>query len=254
MRRPASLLAFVALCGGANALAGASGWVGRPVTRCAVPRLSTSDDQLDALLKRELEAAFQGISRKVELDAAEEAQFKLIEEETQRVLAAVLDDLDTDGASLRTRLERKAAKMAEAETKRLMARADKTSAAVEGTIAATRATVLEEMTTLKNLKEEYDQIQSERASRRKSGLFGIAAFVAGLAYLSAGLNDLLRVVTGSSGQDLLPQGIAELGLGVVGCVCMSLSSSTNLTFILIDARKHKNFLKRKRPAKRLQPQ
>eukprot|EP00962_Isochrysis_galbana_P021054 scaffold6194_cov131-Isochrysis_galbana.AAC.2 len=171
---------------------------------------------LDAILKRELEAAFQGINRKMELDASEEAQFDIIEQETKRVLDAVLDELDAGGANLRANLEAKATKMASEESKRLMARADKTSAAVAGAITANRATVLEEMATLKDLKQKYDQLKEEKAAQRKSGLFGVAAFIAGLAYVSTGVNDLLRVATGASDQDAAVQGVAELALGAVG--------------------------------------
>ena len=174
------------------------------------------DGEMDALLKRELENAFQGLQGKVELDASEEAQFALIEQETQRILGAVLEELDAGGDALRAKLEAKAAKMAGEETRRMMSRVDQTSATVDATLAATRATVREEMAVLKDLKTEYDQLEVDKAADRKSGLFGTAAFIAGLAYVAAGLNDLLRVATGSSSEETAIQGAAELALGAVG--------------------------------------
>ena len=90
---------------------------GHVVLRAASPRAgapvagdsSDLETDFDEVLRRELEKAFAGM--KVDaLDDTEESRFRLIEAETQRVLSAVLEEMDAGSDALRAQLEAKAAR------------------------------------------------------------------------------------------------------------------------------------------------
>jgi len=90
---------------------------GHVVLRAASPRAgapvagdsSDLETDFDEVLRRELEKAFAGM--KVDaLDDTEESRFRLIEAETQRVLSAVLEEMDASSDALRAQLEAKAAR------------------------------------------------------------------------------------------------------------------------------------------------
>ena len=138
--------------------------------RAVVPRMADSDlvdeEELDKLVRAEIEAAFAGLEEKFANGEDEEA-IKIIQSQGAGVLSAVLDKLDEDGKLLSGQLANKIEQLAADESAQMVERYEREIDETRQKMDADRLAIRAEVERLEELNKELQSLQVRLGPRPK---------------------------------------------------------------------------------------
>lgn len=172
---------------------------------------SDSDDDLDAMIRREVEAAFAGLEDS--LAAEGEEGVALIQSQTKLIMDNVLQKFDQDQMQLSSALDEKVQALAAKKRVELMKKYDARLGEMQQAMVSDRENLRTEMAKLESLQTELKELQSGGGINRDKVVSGIALLV-GLTGVGAALNEVLKFILGAGG-DVGALGLNTL-LGVAG--------------------------------------
>jgi len=188
-----------------------------PLTMAALEDKGTDelDATIDALVRSEVEAAFATIDTQ-NLDPDDDEAIQMIEAKGREVMQSVLEKLEADGELLSSSLTSQIEKLSMTRQKQLLAEWDESTAKLQRQMFEERQTIRDEMARLTELNDEYKLAKSGGGGLGRDAIVGGISFIVGLTYVSAALNEVLKVATGG-GNDASPATIAiNAALGVAG--------------------------------------
>jgi len=190
----------------------------RPL-RPIAPLMAQSDRELEIMVQEELDRAFAGLEAGG-FNPDEEEALKMIEDKAATVLQNVLQQLEQDGEVLRDELSQRLEAVAEQRRDEMFAKYEESTAGITREVAASRATIREEMERLTSLNSEYKALKNSSPVNR-DGIVGGVAFLVGLTYVSNAINELLRLglgaVEGDTSETIFNL-VVDSVLGVAGIV------------------------------------
>jgi len=172
------------------------------------------DTEMDELIRTEVEAAFAGLEASFE--AGDEESIKLIEQKGQEVMQSVLDKLEADGELLSSSLTKQIEALSMTKQKALLEEWDESTAKIKSDMLAQRVTIREEMDKLSALNDDYKQLKGGAGGFNRDTIVGGISFLVGLTYVSAALNEVLKVVLGGGNDGSLATVALNGALGAVG--------------------------------------
>jgi len=171
------------------------------------------------MVQEELDRAFAGLEAGG-FNPDEEEALKMIEDKAATVLQNVLQQLEQDGEVLRDELSQRLEAVAEQRRDEMFAKYEESTAGITREVAASRATIREEMERLTSLNSEYKALKNSSPVNR-DGIVGGVAFLVGLTYVSNAINELLRLglgaVEGDTSETIFNL-VVDSVLGVAGIV------------------------------------
>jgi len=173
-----------------------------------------SEDEIDELVRREVEACFAGLETAL-ANGDEKAALSLIESQGKQVMGNVLAQLEDDGQLLSSSLSKRIEELAKDEKVELLKRYDEQLAGLQQDMAADRQTIRAEMEQLQRLNDEYKSLQKGGGiSLNRDKIAGGLAFVVGLTAAGSAANEGLKMAFGVGGEPLTV--VLNLGLGAAG--------------------------------------
>ena len=179
----------------------------------------SADAALDEMIRREVEAAVEGMDGIEGFSEEEQGELdKLIADKGDLVMRNVLSKLESDGDQLAATLQAQVASYTRQAQVEMLRKFDEEAASVQRGMLADREAIRSDLGRLNSLKSELDELQSGGGGGgfTRNGIVGTIAFIAGLLYLGNSVNELLRLAfgeDGSVGTLAVNSALALLGLG-----------------------------------------
>jgi hypothetical protein len=191
----------------------------RQQQRALAPKMADSDmvdeEELDKLVRAEIEAAFAGLEEKFANGEDEEA-IKIIQSQGAGVLSSVLEKLDEDGKLLSGQLASKIEALATDESALLLERYSQEIDETRQKMDAERLSIRAEVERLEELNKELQSLQGVGGlSLNKDKIVGGLAFLVGLTGIGAAINEGLKFGFGLASADVFAL-VANLLLGAAG--------------------------------------
>lgn len=186
------------------------------LARCALTAAdsSTEDEELDALVRKEIETAFAGLEEKFAKGEDEEA-LKIIETQGKTILANVFQKLEDDGSLLSSQLASQVEELAADKSNALLEKYETELAAIGRSLNTERENIRSEMRQLETLNKELQELQGGGGGGiNRNTIVGGAAFLVGLTGVGAAINEALKFAVGGQG-DAATLGL-NAALGVAG--------------------------------------
>jgi len=173
-----------------------------------------NEDELEELVRKEVEACFAGLETAL-ATGDEEAALALIQTQGKQVLNNVLEQLDSEGKLLSNTLSERLEELASTQRVDMLKKFDEELAGLQQTMAEDRETIRQEMQALEQLNEDYKALQSGGGiSFNRDKIVASISFVAGISGLGAAINEALKIALGAGGDATTI--VLNLGLGAGG--------------------------------------
>ena len=169
---------------------------------------------MDALIKREVLAAFAGLEESFAAGDDDKA-LELIQTQGKTVLANVLSRLEDEGQLLSAKLSARLEQLADEQTAEMLKKYEDRLSSLQVANEQARTELRNELQNLQTLSKEYDELMANKAgSFSRKTFVGGAAFLVGLSGVGAALNEGLKMALGAGGD--VPTLAANGVLGIAG--------------------------------------
>ena len=169
---------------------------------------------MDALIKREVLAAFAGLEESFAAGDDDKA-LELIQTQGKTVLANVLSRLEDEGQLLSAKLSARLEQLADEQTAEMLKKYEDRLSSLQVANEQARTELRNELQNLQILSKEYDELMANKAgSFSRQTFVGGAAFLVGLSGVGAALNEGLKLALGAGGD--VPTLAANGVLGIAG--------------------------------------
>lgn len=156
-----------------------------PVTRMMAEEKTLDDAELDALVRKEIEAAFAGMEEKF-ATGDDDAALQILQEQGKTVLANVFAKLESDGQLLSSNLASQYEDIAADRSTELLRKYEDEIKSISSNLNAERANIRNEMEQLESLNRELKELQSGGGGGfNRNTIVGGAAFLVGLTGIGA---------------------------------------------------------------------
>jgi hypothetical protein len=183
-------------------------------SQTATEAISEPDDDMDALIKREVLAAFAGLEESFAAGDDDKA-LELIQTQGKTVLASVLSRLEDEGQLLSSKLSARLEQLADEQTAEMLKKYEDRLSSLQVANEQARTELRNELQNLQTLSKEYDELMANKAgSFSRKTFVGGAAFLVGLSGVGAALNEGLKMALGAGGD--VPTLAANGVLGIAG--------------------------------------
>ena len=176
------------------------------------------DDKFDAMIREEIEKAFAGLEESLTRGGDDEA-IVLIQSQGKEVLANVLSRMEEDGTLLSASIADRVEQLAGDQTQALLERYEAKTAAIAQEMNAARTSLRNEVDNLEMLNRQYQELLGSKSSGggfNKDSIVAGIAFLAGLAYGGAAVQDALKLALGMGGDPFQVVICGALGAGGIG--------------------------------------
>ena len=176
------------------------------------------DDKFDAMIREEIEKAFEGLEESIARGDEDQA-IDLIQSQGKEVLANVLSRMEEDGTLLSASLAERVERLAGDQTQALLGRYDAEAEAIAQEMDAARTSLRTEVDNLESLNRQYQELLGSKSSSggfNKDSIVAGIAFLAGLAYGGAAVQDALKLALGLGGDPFQVVICGILGAGGIG--------------------------------------